>query len=171
MKKSITLLLATLFLAACQSGPDKAGMEQNIKNIQAELAKEAQPTSEKLVNLQNSLMLYADAFPEDSSSVLYLGKAGETARLLQQYDKALEIFDKIIKTYPATKAAAAAMFMKAFTLDNDLKRFDDAKPVYEAFLKQYPNDEFADDAQFLLQNLGKSPEELIKEFEKNAQPE
>jgi tetratricopeptide (TPR) repeat protein len=171
MKKSANILCTILFFTACQSGPDKAGMAQNIKTIQAEIAAEPQPSPEKLVNLQNSLLLYADAFPEDSTSVKYLAKAGETARLLQQYDKALEVFDKIIKTYPNTKAAAAAMFMKAFTLDNDLKKFDEAKPAYEAFLKQYPNDEFADDAQFLLQNLGKSPEELIKEFEKNAQPE
>lgn len=171
MKKLSLFLSTILLLTACQSGPDRDEMVQNIKTIQAEIAAEAQPSPEKLVNLQNSLMLYADAFPEDSTSVKYLAKAGETARLLQQYDKALEIFDKIVKSYPNTKAAAAAMFMKAFTLDNDLKKFDEAKPAYEAFLQQFPNDEFADDAQFLLKNLGKSPEELIKEFEKNAQPE
>ncbi|MBK8564750.1 MAG: tetratricopeptide repeat protein [Saprospiraceae bacterium] len=171
MTRPFFMLFTVVFLASCQSGPDKAAMAQNIKAIQSEIAKDAQPSPEKLVSLQNSLLLYADAFPADSTSVSYLAKAGETARLLQQHDKALEIFDKISKTYPNTKSAAAAMFMKAFTLDNDLKKFDEAKPAYEAFLKQYPNDEFADDAQFLLKNLGKSPEELIKEFEKNAQPE
>jgi TolA-binding protein len=41
--------------------------------------------------------------------------------------------------------------------------------AYEAFLKKYPNDDFADDAQFLLKNLGKSPEEIIKGFEQNPQ--
>lgn len=167
MKKTTILLLSLFYLAACQSDHKKEEMTESIKTLQQEIAAEQQPSNEKLVSLQNAFMLYADAFPTDSSSAKYLAKAGETARLLQQYDKALEIFAKIEQNHPNSKEAAAAMFMKAFTLDNDLRRFDEAKPVYEAFLKKYPNDEFADDAQFLLNNLGKSPEEIIKGFEQN----
>ncbi|MCC6726999.1 MAG: tetratricopeptide repeat protein [Saprospiraceae bacterium] len=167
MKKTTILSLTIVLFAACQSGPSKEEMAASIQKIQQEIAAEQQPTPEKMVALQNELLLYSDAFPEDSTSMKYLAKAGETARLLQQFDKALEIFSKIEKNYPNTKEAGAAMFMKAFTLDNDLKRLDEAKTAYEAFLQKYPKDEFADDAQFLLKNLGKSPEELIKEFEKN----
>ena len=53
----------------------------------------------------------------------------------------------------------------AFTLDNDLQRHEEAKELYESFLEKYPDDDFADDTQFLLQNLGKTDEEIIQSFE------
>lgn len=58
--------------------------------------------------------------------------------------------------------------MIGFVYENDLNDLENAKQTYEAFLQKYPNDpDFADDAQMALKNLGKSPEELIKEFEQN----
>ncbi len=167
-KITFYLLILTLF-AACQTDTGKSKMEASIKTLQQEVGAAATPSPEKLIALQNALIQYADAFPEDSLSAAYLSKAGETARALQQFDKVLEISEKIEKSYPDSRAAAGAMFMKAFTLDNDLKRYNEAKLAYEAFLKKYPNDEFADDAQFLLNNLGKSPEEIIKGFESKGE--
>jgi len=43
--------------------------------------------------------------------------------------------------------------------------------TYEAeeFLEKYPDSDFADDARISLQNLGKSPEELIKELEERVE--
>ncbi len=167
-KNSFYLLFMSLFIA-CQSGPNQAEMTESIKSLQQEIGATSQPPPDKVEAFQKALVDYADAFPADSNSVQYLSKAGETARLLRQFDRAFEIFDKIEKNYPESKAAAAAMFMKAFTLDNDLKKYEEARAAYEAFLKKYPNDDFADDAQFLLKNLGKSPEEIIKGFEQNPQ--
>lgn len=169
MKKKTAILIFLALFAACQSGPDKSAMAESIKTLEKEVGTSAQPPPDKVEALQNALVGYADAFPTDSLSIQYLSKAGETARLLRQFDKALEIFGKIEKNYPDSREAAAAMFMKAFTLDNDLKKLEEAKLAYEAFLQKYPNDEFADDAQFLLKNLGKSPEEIIKGFEQKAQ--
>ena len=167
-KITFYLLILTLF-AACQSDTGKPQMAESIKKLQQEVGAAATPSPEKLIALQNALVQYADAFPEDSLSAGYLSRAGETARALQQFDKVLEISEKIQQNFPNSREAAGAMFMKAFTLDNDLKRFDEAKLAYEAFLKKYPNDEFADDAQFLLNNLGKTPEEIIKGFESKGE--
>jgi TolA-binding protein len=57
--------------------------------------------------------------------------------------------------------------MIGFVQENDLNQLDKAKATYESFLAKYPNDpDFTDDAQNALKLLGKSPEEIIKEFEK-----
>lgn len=144
-------------------------MTESIKGLEKEIAASPQPPTEKLDSLQKEFSAFAEAFPKDSLSVGYLSKAGEIAGILHQYDQAIAIFDKIQKNYPDSKAAASAMFMKAFTLDNELKKLDEAKAAYEAFIQKYPNDAFTDDAQYLLKNLGKSPEELIKEFEAKEQ--
>jgi TolA-binding protein len=46
--------------------------------------------------------------------------------------------------------------------DNDLKDFAKAGKYYNEFLTKYPNNDFTESAKFLLENLGKSEEELKK---------
>jgi inosine/xanthosine triphosphate pyrophosphatase family protein len=41
--------------------------------------------------------------------------------------------------------------------------------IYELFLQKYPDNDFADDARISIENLGKTPEELIKQFEEQQQ--
>ena len=55
--------------------------------------------------------------------------------------------------------------------ENNLGDLNAAKSIYEQFLEKYPDDEFADDAAVSIKNLGKTPEELIKEFEEQAKEE
>lgn len=107
--------------------------------------------------------------PADPKSPDYLHKAGETARSLRSFPKALEIYDWITGKYPNHAKAAQALFLKAFTYDNDLKNTEKARALYTEFLQKYPNDDFADDTQFLLDNLGKNDEEIINSFGKKEQ--
>ena len=112
----------------------------------------------------NSCELYAMLIPESEKTPTFLHKAGETARSIRTYKKALELYEWIATKYPDFEKAPQALFLRAFTLDNDLKRFDEARVLYEEFLQKYPNDDFADDTKFLLENLGKDDEEIINSF-------
>ena len=53
--------------------------------------------------------------------------------------------------------------MAGFILANDLKDFENAKQTYNLYLEKFPNGQLADDARVELENLGKSPEEILKE--------
>ena len=108
--------------------------------------------------------LFALLKPQDGLSPDYLHKAGETARAIRSFPKAVDIYDRIYTKYPTYEKAAQALFLKAFTYDNDLGDKATAKGLYEEFLQKFPNDDFADDTQFLLANLGKDDEEIIKSF-------
>lgn len=108
--------------------------------------------------------LYALINPKGNQAPDLLYKAAETARTVQAFSKALELYDWLIEKYPDFSKIPQAMFLKGFTLDNDLGRLEEAREVYEAFLAKYPQDDFADDAQFLLDNLGKTDEEIINSF-------
>ena len=110
--------------------------------------------------------IHALLLPKNEKSPDYLHKAGETARSIRSFRKALEIYDWIYTKYPDNPKAPQALFLKGFTYDNDLKNTEKAKAVYEEFLKKYPNDDFADDTKFLLENLGKKDEEIINSFGK-----
>lgn len=103
--------------------------------------------------------------PKDAKSAAMLNKAAENAYYTQQYQRSLYLYEWLEAAYPDDDKAAQALFMRAFIYDNDLKQYDLAKPLYELFLQKYPKDDFADDAQVLLKNLGKSPEEMIQELE------
>lgn len=108
--------------------------------------------------------------PNDPKAAELLFKAAMTARTTARNPKkALQIYDWVYKEFPAYDKSYQALFLKAFTLDNDMKKFDEAKTQYEAFLAKYPDDEFAVSTKFLLENLGKSDDEIIKQFEKKKQ--
>ncbi|MCB0521481.1 MAG: tetratricopeptide repeat protein [Lewinellaceae bacterium] len=161
---SILLLIAFLF-SACQSGPDREKMQAGIQELEKQIGDDPKAQTALFTQLMGQYEDFAKAFPGDKQSAHYLSKAAELARLNQQFDKAITIYETIMKSYPDAPEASKAMFMKGFTLDNDLKNTAAAKAVYEEFLQKYPNDDFADDTAFLLKNLGKSEEEIIKEFE------
>jgi outer membrane protein assembly factor BamD (BamD/ComL family) len=57
------------------------------------------------------------------------------------------------------------VFFKGYVYENLIRNLDKAKEIYLQFIEKYPESDFADDAQMALQNLGKTPEQMIKEFE------
>jgi tetratricopeptide (TPR) repeat protein len=97
----------------------------------------------------------------------FLHRAAETARTLRDVPMAIELYDWIIEKYPTNPRASTSLFLKAFTYDNDLNDFASAGKYYNEFLSKYPNNEYAESAKFLLENLGKSDEELMKIIDNN----
>lgn len=112
---------------------------------------------------------YALANPEDTMAVENLHKAAETARSLDEIDHALAIYDWILEKYPDHKRTPQALFLKAFTYDSNLKDFEKASLYYTEFLDKYPDDQFAQSATFLLENLGKDDEELLKRLREKSE--
>lgn len=104
---------------------------------------------------------------KDEKAPEYLYKASEVARSLSTYRKALSLFDWIIEQYPNFEKAPTCLFLKGFVIENELKNEDLARQSYELFLDKYPSDELADDVKFLLDNLGKTDEEMLKMIEEN----
>ncbi len=113
----------------------------------------------------NSCIAHALLLPQDDKSKVLLHKAAENAYYTQQYDRALYLFQWFENAYPDHPLAAQALFMRAFIHDNDLKQFELAGPLYQEFLRKYPKDDFADDAEFQLEHLGETPEEMMKALE------
>lgn len=106
---------------------------------------------------------------DDTKAPEYLFKAAEIQRSLKNYTKAIENYETIQSKYADYEKTPHSMFLLGFIYENDLKDNDKAKAVYDKFLAEYPDHELADDVKFSLENLGISPEEIIKRFEeKNA---
>lgn len=104
----------------------------------------------------------------DSLAAEHLFNAGDLYRGVGDYTKALETWYIVYKSYDRDghPKAPHAMFQCGFTYDSVLGKKDLAKTLYNMFLKRYPNHALAKDTKLLLANLDKSPEDLIKEFQK-----
>lgn len=116
----------------------------------------------------NSSMAHALLLPKDPESAAVLNQAAENAYYTQQYDRALYLYEWFQTAYPDNPKAPQAMFMRAFIYDNDLEQYETAGRLYQEFIEKHPTDDFADDAEVLLENLGKSPEEMMQSLEEKA---
>lgn len=103
--------------------------------------------------------------PEDdvrASAFLY--HAAENYELLPDgLEKALSLYDRVQKNYPASEEAALALFNQGFIYNNNLLDTARARRVYSEFIERFPAHELADDADFEIKTLGLSPDSLLKD--------
>lgn len=104
----------------------------------------------------------------DSMAPVFLLKAGQVAQSVMNIEKAKSFFNTCITDFPQYKNRGAAMFLLARLYDEPrmLNNEAEAKKLYEQIVKEYPKTVWAQDAKAAIQNLGKSDEDLIKEFMK-----
>lgn len=162
------LFLLLLFTNACQVDPQvqRAKLMEDFGKIadnETGLINEEAAAA----YLSDAISL-ADANPSDTLAALPLYRAAEVARALGNPGQAIELYQRVIRDYGSFSKAAEAQFMLAFSYDEDMNDFDTAEQEYERFIKNYPDHGFADDAEMLLQNLGKSDEEILRELEAAA---
>lgn len=114
--------------------------------------------------LASEMLKYAETHPKDTLAAVYLFKAGDLYRGLGRFRESLQSWQTICDKYPDYKRAPDALFLQAFTIENELKDYEKAKSLYNEFLKKYPTHSFAATIPSILKNMGKSPDELIKSF-------
>lgn len=105
---------------------------------------------------------YAMVNPGSVATPDFLYKAAEIARTLRTFPKALSLYDWIINGYPEYEKSPTSLFLKAYVLENNLNDIERARETYNAFLAKYPTHHLADDVNFLLENLGKSDDEILE---------
>ena len=108
---------------------------------------------------------FADDNPKDAMAPEYLFKAVDVSMNIDEPERTIAIIDRLLNDYPDYPRAQAALFVKAFIFETKYDDLDAAKRFYEQYLMQYPDGEFADDCRTSIENLGLSPEELVKKFE------
>lgn len=160
MKYTALLLFAfSLLFVSCQSEKEKA--YQNIISMAKEY--NANPDAEKAKLLDSAYKSYTAAHPRDTATPHFLF---EDARLhlgpLQNLTQAVVLFDQIYTDYPDHERAPIALFNYAYVHENMLGNETEARKAYHTFLEKYPKHELADDAQKSIDNLGKTPEEILK---------
>jgi TolA-binding protein len=79
----------------------------------------------------------------------------------KEHELAIADYRLYAQRYPDGEKTPLAMFLIGYIYNNELHNLDSAASAYRRFLEKYPTSEMAMSAQFELNTLGKSPEELI----------
>lgn len=166
--KHYSLLIVVILLAVLSGcGPSREKSTATITSLENRLFSPSATGFDK-VKADSLLAAYESFlkhFPEDSIAPKITFKAANLCMNMGESTKAIELFDKFIEKYPSNPKAPVSMFFKAYIYENQVKNLDKAKETYLQFLEKYPTGEFVNDAKIALQNLGKSPEQMVKEFE------
>lgn len=105
------------------------------------------------------------AFPQEKMAGEYLFRAAEMSRSIRSFQKSLSLYDWILTSYPQFDKSAMVFFLRGFIYENEMKQKDKAADIYKKFLEKYPNDPMIPDVRFLLDNIDKSEDEMLKLIE------
>ena len=164
-KITIALLCCMGIISACSSNQKKLSDEITAKETALYADSTMVPDAAKAKEIIALYTRYATEYSDDTISAAYLFKAGDISSKINETHQAIQLFGLMIQKYPDHSNAPYALFLQGFIYENQLGDPMKARPYYEAFLKKYPDHPIAGDVSFSLENLGKSPEDLIREFE------
>jgi TolA-binding protein len=106
--------------------------------------------------------------PNDTLAPVFLLKAGQIASSINNIPQAQICFEKCYKDFPDFRNRGAAMFLLAQLYDeaNLLNDEEKARELYSKIIGEFPRTEWAAQADAARSLLGKTDEQIIKEFEK-----
>ena len=174
--KEVKLILAAsvaFLLASCgneshsgKMGPPRDQYVAQIKNLEAEMHKVPELKNETAILAIQAYSDFATYYPTDTLAPDYLFKAGQVATAAKKYKQALSIYQSITSKYPDFKYASESLYLQGFLLDNFMNDDAGAKIIYEEIISKYPNTTLAKDSKAAINNLGKTDEQIIEEFNK-----
>ena len=154
-------------LIACTSGQNKDA--ERINRLEKEMDdSEARPAQAKQHELLGEYETYVNEYPADSMAPAYLYKAITLSISMNESEKAIALSDRMINEYSNSTRLPEVIFLKGFVYENYLSNYAQALKYYQDFIKMFPEHEMADDAEAAIVNLGKSPDEMVREFERRA---
>ncbi|MFC2134951.1 tol-pal system YbgF family protein [Bacteroidota bacterium] len=160
-RNQIVLLLPIAILLSCSSKSDNEIFESANQNIKKEMYVEAISDFQELIDKYPDSQLTPKATFEIGK--IYQGQMIKNITRTQSFEKAIEYYSIIVDTFPDDANAPNALFMIGFIQANELQRLENAKETYKLFMEKYPDSELASSAQAEIDNLGLSPEEILRQ--------
>jgi outer membrane protein assembly factor BamD (BamD/ComL family) len=161
----ISCILIGVILLGCGQSRDKMVKEITEKEKALFTNNNPIPDKTKVNEMVTLYMKFAKQHPKDSLAPVYIYKAANLQMSSAQNEDAIASLDVIIKDYNAFEKLPEVYFLKAFIYDNNIKNINKAREAYTDFLQKFPKHDLADDAMISIDNLGKTPEQIVKEFE------
>ncbi|MFO7526110.1 MAG: tetratricopeptide repeat protein [Ignavibacteriaceae bacterium] len=160
MKFIPLILLIGFFMVSCSSKTDKELFAEATKYFEENKIPEAITAYEKIVEDFPKSNLAPQAITQLAG--IYHGKKIQTMAETESLAKADSLFYLIYLKYPDSQEAPLGLFMAGFIQANELGDYQRATLTYNSFLEKYPEHELAVSAKEELDNMGLTPEEILR---------
>lgn len=126
----------------------------------------------------DAAILYAKEHPEEKNAPEMLLNAAlcamNVARIATSDEekalyanKALQLFNRIEKVYPDYEGIKFCYLYRGELYDSILHDMKSAEIEYRSFIHKFPNDSITPNLEAYINQLGKSPEQIMEEIKKN----
>lgn len=171
MKHLSLIVLVVVFLFSCtnQREADLGKIQKTEKETFDSLTGEINKV--KAEELAVLYLAFAKEYQSDTLGASMYFKAAEIFMTLNKGKEAIDALDNLVKNYPTDELVANALHFKGFIFEEKLGDLDKAREAYLKVIELFPNTDLSANAQASIDNLGKSPEEVIKMFEEKQRIE
>lgn len=163
MKTKIWIVLLAFTMVACKNADlEKLTKEKDqfYDNLQ-----ELKFDYKDAMQLAESYRQFFQRHPKNKEIPdLTMELADLTNNYLNEPKEAISHYSRVIEEYSKYEEVPVAIFMIATIYHDKLKDYEKSKIYYEKLINEYPDHYFVKDAKIMLDNLGKSPEELLDEI-------
>ncbi len=158
--KLLSIIFISLIFFTCSKTSDKEYMKSASEKVKAGNISEAVSDYNKMIEEYPQSELTPNAIIE--LATLYHENKVKNIPHPEALKKAAELFISVSEKFPKNEKAPSSLFMGGFIYANEIMDYNKAKEIYNLFLKKYPKDQLADDAKAELENMGLSPDEILK---------
>lgn len=165
--RAAKLVALAVFVASCNSAPtpdERAKAElDTIARMEAIVFGDSLAPDQLTVayDLATRMALFADSFPNHPKAGSMLFHSADLCQGLMQGQLSIKRFERFRRSFPNDSLVADALFMEGHVAEAVVRDTAMARKKYTEFLAQYPNHPFAPGAQFSLENMGRTDDELI----------
>ena len=163
MYRIFSFFIIVLLFISCSKTTDQDLLDRAQNEVRDKKIKEA------IADLESLLKEFPDSKLAPKALVqlgtIYQGQLVKNIKMRDSFEKAQEYFREVYDKYPDSEEAPNSLFMSSFILANHLYRFKDATAGYKLFMEKYPNNPLVTSAKDELENMGLSPEEILKKKE------
>ena len=173
MKKTLKLMLVAMMAFGMMACGGKKITEEDLKKVEAALFNDDMTANPEAVSeAVEKFCQFAKQNPDNPNAPEWLFKAFEISVSQKDTQKSEEICNQLMKNYPNYDKTPFGMFMLAsFIYDDQQKDLDKARGMYEKIMTDYPESEIIPSVEASLKFLGMTAEEIVKQFEAQAQEE
>lgn len=163
MKKLSVIYLMIFIIVSCSKTSDQDYLNQ-ANNLEKE-----NKIAESITSLETLLKEYPESKLAPKALIqlatIYQNQKVKDLSPVKSYNRAQKYFREVFDKYPDSEDAPNSLFMSSFILANNLRNFEEATAGYKLFLEKYPKSPLVISAKDELDNMGLSPEEILKKKE------
>ena len=142
--------------------------ESRARKMDSTLMQELEINKQTAAQAIKAFTDFADYCHNDSLAPIYYLKTAQVARAIENIPLAKEVLERCLQKHPHFRNKPAALFFLAQLYDepNYLNNEQEALRLYQQIVDEYPRSEWAMSARGAMQFIGKTDEEMIKEFDR-----